>query len=70
MYYNNYSKGEVIKMKYYYIKNKDGKVEIQERKKGITLTRKKRLEEQGKTIFKVVEIDDKFLEFCKKTLDK
>ena len=57
-------------MKYYYIKDKNGKVEIQERKKGITLTRKKRLEEQGKTIFKVVEIDDKFLDFFKKTLDK
>ena len=57
-------------MKYYYVKDKKGKVEIQERKKGITLTRKKRLEEQGKTIFKVVEIDDKFLDFFKKTLDK
>lgn len=57
-------------MKYYYIKDKNGKVEIQERKKGITLTRKKRLEEQGKVIFRIVEIDDKFLDFFQKALDK
>ena len=55
-------------MKYYYIKDKNGKVEIQTRKIGITLTRIKRLEEQGKTIFKVVEIDDKILEFFQKKL--
>ena len=55
----------VNKMKYYYIKNQKGKVEIQTRKKGITLTRIKRLEEQGKEIFKIVEIDDNFLEYIK-----
>ena len=57
-------------MKYYYIKNQKGKVEIQERKKGITVTRIKRLEMQGKEIVKIVEVDDKFLEYIKKTLDK
>ncbi len=57
-------------MKYYYIKDKNGKVEIQERKKGMTIMRKKRLEEQGKTIVKTVEIDNKFLDFIKITLDK
>ena len=56
------------KMKYYYIKDQKGKIEIQERKKGITLTRKERLEMQGKEIIKIVEIDDKFLEYLKKYL--
>lgn len=46
-------------MKYYYIKNKKGKVEIQTREKDITKTRIKRLEEQGKEIFKIIEIDNK-----------
>ena len=57
-------------MKYYYIQDQNGKVEIQERKKGITITRKQRLKEQGKKIIKVVEIDDNFLKLLKKTLDK
>ena len=52
-------------MKYYIIENKNGKQEIQERKKGITLTRKKRLEEQGKKIVQIIEIEDKFLEMLK-----
>lgn len=52
-------------MKYYIIEDKNGKQEIQERKKGITLTRKKRLEEQGKKIVRIVEIEDKFLEILK-----
>lgn len=57
-------------MKYYYIQDQNGRVEIQERKKGITITRKQRLKEQGKKIIKVVEIDDNFLKLLKKTLDK
>lgn len=54
-------------MKYYYIRDKKGNVEVQERKKGITLTRKMRLKEQGKEIFQIIDTNNNFFE---KMLDK
>lgn len=53
-------------MKFYVIKDiNSGKEETQMRSKGITLTRQKRLKEQGKVITQVVEIDDRFMGLMK-----
>lgn len=52
-------------MKWYIIKDANGKIEIQQRIKDITLTRKKRLEEHNKKIIQIIEIDKDFLKFIK-----